>query len=206
MFRCGVFFIPCCPSRFALDTTVSPTEGASAPAKVSPPPYATIAGSVTSHHHTTHHYNITSPITSPPSSSSYPAVLVGRTNSESKMKVPPPVPPRGTPKVKRGGASTTTTTTTATGKGDNTFPLHEVFRYPLFLHDALDKITCLMKGRVFGDPSELFDPDAEGVHLKRYRKVEAISDKRETYFSPIVSDLFIDNDICRIKMDDGDVV
>ncbi|XP_050505004.1 phosphatidylinositol 4-phosphate 5-kinase type-1 alpha isoform X4 [Diabrotica virgifera virgifera] len=42
-----------------------------------------------------------SSITSPPSA--YPAVLVGRSSSESKGKVPPPVPPRGTPKVKRGG-------------------------------------------------------------------------------------------------------
>ncbi|XP_072389138.1 phosphatidylinositol 4-phosphate 5-kinase type-1 sktl isoform X4 [Diabrotica undecimpunctata] len=42
-----------------------------------------------------------SSLTSPPSA--YPAVLVGRSSSESKGKVPPPVPPRGTPKVKRGG-------------------------------------------------------------------------------------------------------
>lgn len=66
----------------------------------------------------------TVPLTSPPSiynnnstannnnnqSSSYPAVLVGRTNSncssscDVKSKVPPPVPPRGTPKSRRGGA------------------------------------------------------------------------------------------------------
>ncbi|CAH1101988.1 unnamed protein product [Psylliodes chrysocephalus] len=39
-------------------------------------------------------------LTSPPSA--YPAVLVGRSNSDAKGKVPPPVPPRGTPKVKRG--------------------------------------------------------------------------------------------------------
>lgn len=150
------------------------TEGASAPTKVSPPSYAAITGPTTSHHHHNHH--ITSPLTSPPFSSVYPAVLVGRTNSESKMKVPPPVPPRGTPKAKRGGA-TTTTTTSATGKGDNSFSLHEVFRYPLFVHDAFDKITCLVKGRVIGDPSELFDPDAEGVRLKHFRRVDTISDK-----------------------------
>lgn len=70
-------------------SAVSPTE--SIPPKVTSPSYAP-----TSH--------VTSPLTSPPTSS-YPAVLVGRSNSESKPKVPPPVPPRGTPKVKRGGAS-----------------------------------------------------------------------------------------------------
>lgn len=66
---------------------VSPTDPV--PAKVSPP---------------SHQYPVTSPpsstpLTSPPAA--YPAVLVGRSNSELKAKVPPPVPPRGTPKVKR---------------------------------------------------------------------------------------------------------
>lgn len=65
----------------------SPTDPI--PAKVSPPTYQ---------------HPITSPppsapLTSPPAA--YPAVLVGRFNSELKAKVPPPVPPRGTPKVKR---------------------------------------------------------------------------------------------------------
>lgn len=208
MFRCCVFSLPCCPSRFALDTSVSPTtEGASVSQKVSPPSYAAVAGPTTSHHHHNHHH-ITSPLTSPPSSSSvYPAVLVGRANSESKMKVPPPVPPRGTPKVKRGGA-TCTTTTSATGKGDNTFSLHAVFRYPLFLHDALDRITCLVRnGRVFGDPSEqLFESDTEGVCLKRFRRIDAFSDRKEVYFSPTVSDIFVNNDFCRVHVDDKDVV
>ncbi|XP_074042489.1 phosphatidylinositol 4-phosphate 5-kinase 59B isoform X4 [Leptinotarsa decemlineata] len=42
----------------------------------------------------------TASITSPPSV--YPAVLVGRLNTETKTKIPPPVPPRGTPKPPRG--------------------------------------------------------------------------------------------------------
>lgn len=71
-------------------SAVSPTE--SIPPKVTSPSYNVPTSLVTS------------PLTSPPASS-YPAVLVGRSNSESKPKVPPPVPPRGTPKVKRGGAS-----------------------------------------------------------------------------------------------------
>lgn len=174
------------------------TEGASAPQKISPPSYAAIAGPTTSHHHHNHHH-ITSPITTPPSSSSsvYPAVLVGRANSESKIKVPPPVPPRGTPKVKRGGA-TCTTTTTATGKGDSTFSLHAVVRYPLLLHDALDK------ERVFGDPSErLFESDTGGVYRKRYRRVDASSDKREAYFSP---NIFVNSDFCWVDVDDEDVL
>ncbi|XP_015836679.1 phosphatidylinositol 4-phosphate 5-kinase type-1 alpha isoform X2 [Tribolium castaneum] len=65
--------------------TVSPTE--TIPAKISPPAYPSSVGT---------------PLTSPPASS-YPAVLVGRSSTESKPKVPPPVPPRGTPKVKKGG-------------------------------------------------------------------------------------------------------
>lgn len=65
---------------------VSPTD--TIPLKVSPPSYPNV---------TTPH----TPLTSPPGTV-YPAVLVGRTNSETKPKVPPPVPPRGTPKLKKG--------------------------------------------------------------------------------------------------------
>lgn len=178
-----VFYLSCCPSCFALDSAVSPTEGASVPAKVSPPSYAAVAGPTSSHHHH-HHHSVTSPVVSSPSSS-YPAVLVGRTNSESKMKVPPPVPPRGTPKAKRGGALTTTTTT-ATGKGDNSFPLHDVFRYPLFMHDTLNKITCLVKGG-----SEIFYP-ATDVRLNYFRKIDDESG--------------VNNNNCRVDVDDEVVV
>lgn len=65
---------------------VSPTD--TVPLKVSPPSYPSV---------TTPH----TPLTSPPGTV-YPAVLVGRTNSETKPKVPPPVPPRGTPKLRKG--------------------------------------------------------------------------------------------------------
>lgn len=65
---------------------VSPTE--TIPAKISPPSYPSTG----------------TPLTSPPASS-YPAVLVGRSSSDSKPKVPPPVPPRGTPKVKKGNVN-----------------------------------------------------------------------------------------------------
>lgn len=55
--------------------------------------------------------SISPPLTSPPPA--YPAVLVGRSSSESKAKVPPPVPPRGTQKVKRGESN---------GKGAHCLP------------------------------------------------------------------------------------
>ncbi|RZC32239.1 PIP5K domain containing protein [Asbolus verrucosus] len=74
-----------------LDSNMSPTE--TIPAKISSPSYPAVA---TSHTGT--------PVTSPPASA-YPAVLVGRSNNESKPKVPPPVPPRGTPKVKKGSVN-----------------------------------------------------------------------------------------------------
>ncbi|XP_023309841.1 phosphatidylinositol 4-phosphate 5-kinase type-1 alpha isoform X10 [Anoplophora glabripennis] len=64
--------------------TASPTDPV--PAKVSPPTHPVTSPP-------------SAPLTSPPAA--YPAVLVGRSNSELKAKVPPPVPPRGTPKVKR---------------------------------------------------------------------------------------------------------
>lgn len=182
---------------------MSPTEITSFSAKVSPPSYAAVAGSTSSHHHH-HHYNhsVTSPVISSPSSS-YPAVLVGRTSSESKMKVPPPVPPRGTPKVKRGGASTTTTTS-ATGKGDNSFPMHDVFRYPLFLHDALNRVTRLVKRR--DESSEFFDSDTENVRLKSFKKVDAVSNKSGHFSSPNVTNLYLDNEVYQIDVDDGNIV
>lgn len=64
---------------------VSPTDPV--PAKISPPTHPIMSPPSSA------------PLTSPPAA--YPAVLVGRSNSELKAKVPPPVPPRGTPKVKR---------------------------------------------------------------------------------------------------------
>lgn len=79
---------------------VSPVE--TIPAKTSPPnsfPFPTVTSSASTH----------SPVTSPPASS-YPAVLLGRSSSESKPKVPPPVPPRGTPKFKKSNIN---------GKGAN---------------------------------------------------------------------------------------
>lgn len=81
----------CFISDYNVYFIVSPID--SLPPKVSPPSYSTVITS-----------QVTTPLTSPPASS-YPAVLVGRSNNESKPKVPPPVPPRGTPKSKRGGAS-----------------------------------------------------------------------------------------------------
>lgn len=182
---------------FRLDAAVTPTEGVvSAPAKISPPSYSTVAGPAYQHHN-----NLTSPLTSPPFSSSYPAVLVGRANSESKPKIPPPVPPRGTPKVKRGGA---TTTTTSVGKGDGS--LHDVLRFPLLLHDAMDTIKNLVRGRVFADKCDgCFDSDGEGVRLKYFgRFVEgrrsAISEN--AYYSPSSQKIYVDDDICRVDMDE----
>lgn len=194
---------------------MSPTEGVPIPTKISPPSYSAVAGSAHHHHH--HHHNVTSPVTSPPSSSSYPAVLVGRANNEIKPKVPPPVPPRGTPKVKRGGtAAVTTITTTASsvGKGDGS--LHDVFRFPLVLHGAMNRIRGFMRGRIFTERSEVFlDFDEKNVHLKKFkrfsegggrRRNSAISENlklnhERVYFSPNAHEVYMDDNFCRVNMD-----
>lgn len=85
------------------------------PTKISPPALYPVNTS----------QSIPAPLTSPPPA--YPAVLVGRSSSESKAKVPPPVPPRGTQKVKRADSN---------GKGahclGNSFVVHaNMLNFPL---------------------------------------------------------------------------
>lgn len=76
---------------FSYPTVVSPKEAVAT--KMSPPTHYPINST----------QSTPASLTSPPPA--YPAVLVGRTSSESKAKVPPPVPPRGTQKLKRGDSN-----------------------------------------------------------------------------------------------------
>lgn len=105
--------------------------------------------------------------------------------------------------MKRGGA--TTTTTTSVGKGDDG-SLHDVLRFPLLLHDAMDKIKDLVRGRVFANKDEgCFDPDGERVRLRYFGRLvdggrSAISDN--AYFSPSVQKIYVDDDICRVDVDE----
>lgn len=72
-----------------------------------------------------------------------------------------------------------------------------------FLHDALDNVTYVVNGRVFDNPSKLFDHNAEDVRLKYFGRVD---DRGGLSFSPIVSNIFVDNKFYRINVDDGDLV
>lgn len=123
-------------------TVVSPKEAVAT--KISPPTHFP-ANTVQS---------ISPPLTSPPPA--YPAVLVGRSSSESKAKVPPPVPPRGTQKVKRGESN---------GKGARCLPhnvadvtrLHADVHLPQSYANSIYLSPCF---RPYASSTEYFLPYA----------------------------------------------